>query len=122
MSSFAHTLRVINVIKTQVKSLTPEFYLNLTYRNKFIIIQEASANRQQRLLRPFVEPVDAGAVDYGREFTATHTQGGADGREAKYNLGGEKKQSYIHYFVMILIECIIFKPRISQIKCIKPDT
>ena len=34
--------------------------------------EEARAHRHQCLLRPLVEPVDAGAVDDGRELARTH--------------------------------------------------
>ena len=65
----------------------------VAYRQQFVRLQEAITDGHQSLLRPFVEPVDAGAVDYGREFTATNTQGGADGWETKYNLwlGGKQR-------------------------------
>ena len=48
--------------------------------------EESSADGDERLLRPLVEPVDAGRVGDGRELAAAHAQCAADWREAQNHL------------------------------------
>ena len=54
-----------------------------TYTQQFHFLQEPSADRHESLFRPLVEPINARAVDDGRELPATHAQCGTDGREAE---------------------------------------
>ena len=44
------------------------------------------ADGDQGFVGPLVEPVDAGAVHYGRELAGTHSQSGANRRETEDNL------------------------------------
>ena len=61
--------------------------LFITYREEFglRLIQEAVGHRAKSVIRPLMEPVDAGAVDDGRELASTHSEGGANRREAQHH-------------------------------------
>lgn len=65
--------------------------------------EEAVADRDQGLVGPLVEPVDAGAVHYGRKLAGTHSQSWANRRETKYNLKvGRMDHSYMYIHMMRL--------------------
>lgn len=58
----------------------------ITYRQELNFLQETTGYRYQSILRPFVEPVDAGAVCDGRELSAPNSEGGSNRREAEHHL------------------------------------
>jgi len=48
--------------------------------------EEATTDGDERLLRPFVEPIDAGRVCHGGKFATAHPKCASDWREAEYHL------------------------------------
>lgn len=63
---------------------------DLTNREQFDIPKESSADRDERLFRPLVEPIDVRCVRDGRELPAAHSESTSDRRETEHNLSRQR--------------------------------
>jgi len=61
---------------------------------QFDLAEEASTDGDERLLRPLVEPVDAGRVGDGRELATSHTQCAADRWETQHHLHAHTRTTH----------------------------
>ena len=94
--------------------------MQYSYRQQFHFFQETFADRQQRLYRPFMKPVDTRTVGDGRELTTPHTQCIAHRWETQHHLWSENK-SKIHKLYILLITILRHLNNVSIIlKQIQP--
>ena len=73
-------IKAIIILRTYIGAAVQTHWDELDFR------EEARADRDERLFRPLVEPVDGRAVDDGGELPPTHAEGGANGGEAQHHL------------------------------------
>ena len=86
------TYRLLSTIHSILKENTLK---KTTYREKFNFAQETSTDRNQRLQRPFLEPINTCRVCDCREFTTANTKSAANWWEAEYHLKGGWTQSFV---------------------------